>query len=206
VLDARKNILAGTKYLDSRLLRCQFISDKYDRIRCAVASYNAGYTHVRRAIAKADSTQFVDYYNKLPNPKITGPYVDRIIGYMVWLEQNPNDVTARFNLSIALFHVGDYLESVREFEIVENQLPFRTLWYQIEPIQAYDELGNYERVFEVTNKILNNHNRAFSELYIIRGQIYQKNGQKELARNAYEDANRYNQNLTQAWKLLQSLQ
>ena len=93
ILDARKNILAGTKYLNSKILTCQFISDKYDRIRCGVASYNAGYTHVRRAIAKADSTQFVDYYNRLPNPKITGPYVDKIIGYMVWLEQNPDAVS-----------------------------------------------------------------------------------------------------------------
>ena len=92
------------------------------------------------------------------------------------LRSDSNDIYARFNLSVALFNVGDYRRSVEEFEKVENLLPFRTLWYQIEPIQAYFELGNYDRVFEITNKVLNNYNRAFSELYILRGKIYQKQG------------------------------
>ena len=118
---------------------------------------------------------------------------------------NPNDTYARFNLSVALYNIGNYQESVDEFEKVAPQLPFRTLWYQIEPIKAYYELGHYQRVFEITDKILNNWNRAFSELYFIRGQIYQKQGSIEAARQEFEKAVFYNQHFKPAKDELQLL-
>lgn len=121
------------------------------------------------------------------------------------LSANPKDIYARFNLSVALYHTKDYQQSVAEFEAVESQLPFRTLWYQIEPIQGYFELGNFDRVFFITDKILNNHNRAFSELYIIRGNIYQQQGQIEQARAQYQLAITYNRNLSAAQQALESL-
>jgi hypothetical protein len=121
------------------------------------------------------------------------------------LQQNPNDIYAQFNLSVALYNIGDYHGSVTEFEKVEHQLPFRTLWYQIEPIKAYFELGNYGRVFQITDKILNNHNRAFSELYLIRGEIYRLQGNLEAARSEFEKAVFYNQNLEVAQQALDSL-
>jgi tetratricopeptide (TPR) repeat protein len=122
------------------------------------------------------------------------------------LASSPDDIYARFNLSVALYHTGDYRGSVSEFETVETELPFRTLWYQIEPIQAYYELGNYQRVFDITNSIFNNQNRAFSELYVIRGQIYQKQRNIEAARNEFEKAVLYNKNLQSAQQLLQQVQ
>lgn len=120
------------------------------------------------------------------------------------VNDNPQDIDARFNLSVTLYNAGDYKRSTEEFEKVENQLPFRTLWYQIEPIQAYYELGNYSRVFEITDKILNTYNRAFSELYIIRGNIYLKQGNIEAARQEFEKAVFYNQNLKSAQEALNS--
>lgn len=119
---------------------------------------------------------------------------------------NPNDVNSRFNLSVALYHLGSYQESVSEFEKIENKLPFRTLWYQIEPIEAYFALENYQRVFALTDEILNNGNRAFSELYIIRGKIYQKQGNMQAARAEFEKAVFYNVNMQLAQQLLQSAQ
>ena len=91
-------------------------------------------------------------------------------------EKYPEDIYYRFNLSVALHNTGAFQESADEFEKAENKLPFRALWYQTEPIQAYFALGNYERVFYLTDKILNNHNKAFSELYLIRGEIYKIQG------------------------------
>ena len=110
------------------------------------------------------------------------------------LEINPNNIYARFNLSIAAYYVGDFQKSVGEFEKVEDKLPFRTLWYQIEPILAYQKLKNYNRVFELTDKILNNHNRAFSELYQIRGEIYQEQGKETQAQEEFAKAIFYNKN------------
>ena len=121
------------------------------------------------------------------------------------LANNPNDIYARFNLSVAFYNVGDYQKSVEEFEKIENLLPFRTLWYQIEPVQAYFELGNYDRVFQITDLVLNNYNRAFSELYVLRGKIYQKQGDMQAARNEFEKAVFYNSNLKEAKDLLSAI-
>lgn len=121
------------------------------------------------------------------------------------LQDNPDDIYARFNLSVALYNIGDYSGSAAEFEKVENSLPFRTLWYQIEPILAYYELGNYDRVFEITDRVLNYHNRAFSELYLIRGNIYKKQEKIEEARSEYEKAVYYNVNLKSAQEALNSI-
>jgi len=121
------------------------------------------------------------------------------------LAQSPDDIYARFNLSVALYNIGDYQRSVEEFEKVENLLLFRTLWYQIEPIQAYFELENYQRVFSITDKILNNGNRAFSEIYLIRGKIYLKQGDREMAKQEFEKAVYYNKNLKDAQQALSSI-
>lgn len=120
------------------------------------------------------------------------------------LEKNPEDRDARFNLSVALFHTGNYAQSVEEFEKVENRLSKRTLWYQIEPIESYQRLGEYEKVFQITNNILINENKAFSELYVLRGKIYQKQGKLQEAKSEFEKAVFYNRNF-QAKKLLNSL-
>lgn len=121
------------------------------------------------------------------------------------LETNPDDIYSRFNLSVAYYNIGKYQESVEEFEKVENKLPFRTLWYQIEPLEAYFELGNYQMVFSITDKILNSGNRAFSELYLIRGNIYLKQGNRQLARQEFEKAVLYNKNLKKAQEALNSI-
>lgn len=78
---------------------------------------------------------------------------------------------------------------------MENKLSFRTLWYQIESIEAYFQLGNYDRVLQITDKILNNHNRAFSELYILRAKVYKAQGKDELIEPELEKARFYNRNI-----------
>lgn len=119
--------------------------------------------------------------------------------------QNPNNPYFVFNQSVAQYYLGNYAESIRLFEQVQNQLSFRTLWYQIEPILAYQKLKQYDKVFALTEEILNNHNRAFSELYIIRGEIYLDQGNKAAARAEFEKAVFYNKNLQRAQELLDSV-
>lgn len=121
------------------------------------------------------------------------------------LKTDPSNIYERFNYSVALFHKKQYQKSVEEFEKIESKLPFRTLWYQTEPIEAYYELGNYDRVLQMTQKILDNQNRAYSELYIIRGNIYKKQGKTQLAREEYEKAVLYNKNMDAAKDALASL-
>lgn len=119
------------------------------------------------------------------------------------LAKDPQDIYARFNLSVALYNTGNYQQSVAEFEKVEDDLPFRTLWYQTEPIHANVALKKYDRVFEITDKIIANGNRGFSELYLIRGNIYKAQGKKDLARQEFEKAVLYNKNLKSAREALE---
>jgi tetratricopeptide (TPR) repeat protein len=118
------------------------------------------------------------------------------------LKEDPDDVYARFNLAVAYYNLGEYQKTVNEYEKVATKLSFRTLWYQIEPILAYYELGQYDKVFQITDSVLTNHNRAFSELYLIRGDIYYKQGNMEKAKEEYEKAVYYNKSLEVAQEAL----
>jgi tetratricopeptide (TPR) repeat protein len=122
------------------------------------------------------------------------------------LSKNPNDIFNTFNLSVALYHTGDYQKSASTFETVENQLPFRMLWYQIEPILTYVALGNNQKVLSMTDAIFENQNRAFSELYIIRGELYKKQGDLVSAKKEFEKAVYYNKNLFAAQEALKSVE
>jgi tetratricopeptide (TPR) repeat protein len=112
------------------------------------------------------------------------------------VQQNPKDLNARFTRSIASYYLGDYQKSVDAYEEIADILPKRTLWYQIEPIQAYAQLGNTDKVFTLTDEIISQGNRAFSELYLIRGDLYMKQGKRDLANEEYRLAKVYNKNLS----------
>lgn len=98
------------------------------------------------------------------------------------------------NTSVALYHLGDYTGSISAYEEVASQLPMRALWYQIEPLLSYYEIGNDEKVMTISHTILNNGNRAFSELYLLRGNTYRRQGKLELAQQEYDKAILYNHN------------
>lgn len=108
------------------------------------------------------------------------------------LELDGQDVYAQFNKLVALCHLGDYRQAIQIFEQVENRLPSRMLWYQLEPLQAYYQTGQHDRVLALSSKILNNNNRAYSELYYLRGLIYSDRGQTEEANREFDLAKRYN--------------
>lgn len=122
------------------------------------------------------------------------------------LNLNSEDIYSRFNLSIALYYMGDFTGAIREFESVENKLPFRTLWYQIEPLLAYYKIGDYSKIMSVSDKIFSNQNRAYSELYILRGDVFKDQGKIALAKAEYEKAVYYNRNLKTAAAALEALQ
>lgn len=121
------------------------------------------------------------------------------------LKLNPEDTTTLFNLSVAKFNAGDFEGSVKSFERVENKLTFRTLWYQIEPIEAYYETGRYDKVLSLTSKILNNQNRAFSELYMLRAKVYLKQNNRQQASEEIAKAMLYNKNMKIDNELLNQL-
>lgn len=110
------------------------------------------------------------------------------------ITNEPNNWHLLFALSRIYYYLGNFQKSVELFNQVEAKLSFRTLWYQVEPLLAIYETGDYERVFQLTTKILDNHNRAYSELYYLRGKIYEQQGKQELAKKEYQQAVDYNKN------------
>jgi tetratricopeptide (TPR) repeat protein len=162
--------------------------------------FNYGYILVYRA----DKSEIVKV--------ILGDEIDEQVAY--WrainraqkeIEKDPENVWPAFNKVNSLYHVGEYQKCVTEFEQIESRLSKRALWYQIEPILAYQKLGNYDRVFEIINRVLTNDNLAFSELYQIRGEIYLDQGNVEAARQEFEQALKYNYNFLPAKEALSRL-
>jgi len=121
------------------------------------------------------------------------------------LSENPNDMFAHYNLVTSLYYLGEHEAVVREFEKIEGRLTRRVLWYQPEPIVSYFELGNYDRVMALTDGIINDNNRSVSELYVLRGKIYESRGDSASARAEYEKALYYHKHLQSAKDALASL-
>lgn len=108
------------------------------------------------------------------------------------LQRNGRDTTARFNFIVASYYLGDYTRATEEFESIEHDLPMHTLWYQLEPIAAYFELKNYARVYSLTQKIFDDNNRGYSELYLLRGKSFLAEGNTEAAKAEFAKAVYYN--------------
>lgn len=145
--------------------------------------------------------------------KIVGQDIDENVAYKNALERantnlaaSPNSVYDLFNASTAYYHLGNPQKSVEYYEKAQSQsLPPRMLWYQYEPLKAYLDIKDYERVFALTDWIITNNNIAFSEMYILRGKAYLAQGNKDAARAEFEKAVYYNKNLTIAKEALNSL-
>ena len=114
------------------------------------------------------------------------------------LAKNSADQVSRMNLSVAYYYLGEYKNSTLEFEKVEPYLTTHTIWYQIEPIRAYFELGNYDRVFALSQAISDDGNTMDTHLLLLRGQSYEKLGNLSAAKIAYEKAVRSNINSLEA--------
>lgn len=143
--------------------------------------------------------------------KILGEEADERVAWQnararaeVELAENPNDLRVHYNLITALYYLGDYEATVREFEKIEPSLSRRKLWYQMEPIQAYFELGNYDRVLELSDAIINDNNKSVSELYVLRGKIFESRGDTATARAEYEKAVQYHKHLESAQEAITS--
>jgi tetratricopeptide (TPR) repeat protein len=121
------------------------------------------------------------------------------------LTENPETFYPSFNIATASYHLGEYGKTVEQYEHVAVKLPPRMLWYQLEPIQAYQTTGDTEKVFTLTDRILSNGNMAYSELYQMRGEEYLKQENKEAAKVEFEKAVYYNSHFEPAIKALASM-
>ncbi|MCA9934559.1 MAG: C39 family peptidase [Ardenticatenaceae bacterium] len=107
---------------------------------------------------------------------------------------SPADPYAWFNLGSSLTHLGQLTGEATYFEQAAASfdearrigLPWRMLWYQFEPYEAYLRNGRYDDVFLLTDALLATEGgRYVEENFLYRGLAYQMQGDTARARSAY---------------------
>lgn len=121
------------------------------------------------------------------------------------IARDPADLRGHYNLVTALYYQDDYAGTVREFARIESDLTPHKLWYQMEPIWAYFELKDYDRAISLADAVINANNASVSELYVMKGKIYQLRGDRAAARAEFEKALKYHRHLQAAQDALASL-
>jgi len=121
------------------------------------------------------------------------------------VKANPQDKYAWFNLGTNLTALGDIDNAVKAFDTARSlELPWRMLWYQFGPYQAYYENGQYDEVIALTTTTLES-SYNLEESYYWRGKAKAALGQNEEARSDFEEAAGYNTNFAPAQEALSSL-
>lgn len=115
--------------------------------------------------------------------------------------KNPGDMYAWFNVGTSYFALGEYSKAKVAFE--KSQIlgwPGRMLWYQPEPVQTYNLLGEYKKALEMAQLGLKN-NDSYAELHLESAIAYRGLGDLTKAKDEVEKALRYAPNLESAFNL-----
>lgn len=101
---------------------------------------------------------------------------------------NPRDVFAWFNLGTSLTRLGRYEQAAAAYDrAMSLGIPFRMLWYQFGPFEAYFNTGRYDDVMALVNTNLTN-TPYVEETYYWQGKVFQARGEISQASAAYNQA------------------
>lgn len=118
---------------------------------------------------------------------------------------NERDIHAWFNLGTSLYALGLYEDAKSAFETSQAiGWPKRMLWYQIQPIQTYNALKDYDKALELADIALWS-NDSFAEAHVEKAIAYKGLGNVEKAREEINKALHFAPNLKKAQELLASL-
>lgn len=115
------------------------------------------------------------------------------------------DMYAHFNRGTSLYALGQYEEAKRAFETSKSLgWPKRMLWYQIQPIQTLNELGEYERALQMADTALWG-NDTFAEAHLEKAIAYKGLNQRDRATEEAQKALSFYPNYKKAQDFLSSL-
>lgn len=101
---------------------------------------------------------------------------------------NNNDPYAWFNLGSSLTASGQYDQAASAFDKARVlKLPWRMMWYQFGPYEAYYRAGRYNEVIALANATLTNV-AGLEESFYYRGLAQLALGQKDAAKDSFRRA------------------
>ena len=98
-------------------------------------------------------------------------------------QEHPQDMYAWFNLGSSYYGQGQFSKAKDAFVRAKAiGWPKRMLWYQIQPIQTYNKLGEYQQALTLINEGLAG-NQEFAELHYEAAIAYKGLGQLDRAKD-----------------------
>ncbi len=106
--------------------------------------------------------------------------------------EDENDPYSWFNIGSSYVALGEMELAAGAFDEARRiGLPYRMLWYQFEPFQAYLATGRYAEVIDLATAVLEG-TGGLEELYYYRGLARRAFGEEETAARDFEAALAYN--------------
>ena len=118
------------------------------------------------------------------------------------------DAFAWFNMGSALTMLEMYEDAATAYDVARNLgLPWRMLWYQFGPYEAYNAVGQYDVTISLATAILNDGGGQYvEETYYYAAIAREGLGQTQRAIDNYNAVLAFNPNFTQARERLNALQ
>jgi hypothetical protein len=147
---------------------------------------------------------------------VLGPYVDDIwaIGAALNMARQeassyPDNSFAWFNLGSSFTLLGEYKKAETAFDKSRalNTTPFRMLWYQFGPFEAYYNVGRYDDVIELARGAITSTQSGYGleESFYWQGMAYAAQGRAKEAEAAFNEALANNPNFYPASEQLAAL-
>ncbi len=118
------------------------------------------------------------------------------------IQANPKDAFAQFNLGTSLVGLRRYSEAAPAFDRARTLgLPWRMLWYQFGPYEAYLHVGRYSEVVSLADSLLRVTD-DLEESHYYKGLALRSQGRPDDAQREFHAALRYNKNYADAQRAL----
>lgn len=122
------------------------------------------------------------------------------------VRREPRNGFAWFNMGTALVALERYEEAATAYDQARQfDLPWRMMWYQFGPYEAYFTVGRFSDVTALVNSNLNNGGAYVEETYFWQGQAFAAQGEVSEARASFNRALLANPLYTDAQEALAAL-
>jgi tetratricopeptide (TPR) repeat protein len=114
---------------------------------------------------------------------------EAIVTAQAEIAANPSDPYTHFNLGSSLVQVGDFAAAAAAFDQARAiGLPWRMLWYQFGPFEAYTEMGRYQEVIDLGQSTITSAAGGIEEIHYWRGRALAALGDSARAQAEWNQA------------------